>query len=123
VVVTSPGGAQTTLKPVVDERGATVTVDQPQRAGFYRLAVDQGTQDLFAVNRDTAESDLRSLDQAALKRLLPVAEWTWISLNEDLLTALSQVRQGVELWRYLLLAALVCLVLETMLAQLFGRRA
>ncbi|MGV3720822.1 MAG: BatA domain-containing protein [Actinomycetota bacterium] len=123
VVVTTPGGAQTTVKPVVDERGATVTVDQPQRAGFYRLAVDQGTQDLFAVNRDTAESDLRSLDQAALKRLLPVAEWTWISLNEDLLAALSQARQGVELWRYLLLAALACLVLETMLAQLFGRRA
>lgn len=123
VVVTNPAGEQATLKPTVDDRGATVTVEQPQQAGFYRLAVDQGSQDLFAVNRDTAESDLRSLDQPALKRLLPVVEWTWIGLNEDLLSSLNQARQGVELWRYLLLAALGCMLLETMLAQVFGRRA
>jgi hypothetical protein len=30
---------------------------------------------------------------------------------------------GVELWRHLLFAALLLMVLETALAQLFGRRA
>jgi hypothetical protein len=58
-----------------------------------------------------------------LKRLIPVSEWTWIGLNENLLGALNQARQGVELWRYLLLGALGLMVMETMLAQIFGRRA
>jgi hypothetical protein len=123
VTVTEPSGAQASLKPSVEERGAVVTVEHPQAAGFYRLAVEQGSRDVFAVNRDTAESDLKSLDQAALKRLLPVRAWTWIGLNEDLLSALSRSRQGIELWRHLLLAALGLMVLETMLAQLFGRRS
>jgi hypothetical protein len=123
ISIAGPDGDRVTLKPMVDERGATVTLESPGRAGFYRLAVDGGTQDVFAVNRDTSESDLRSLNQAGLKKLLPVREWTWIGLNEDLLSALTRTRQGVELWRHLLLAALALMVLETMLAQLFGRRA
>ena len=84
--------------------------------------MEGGTQDVFAVNRDTAESDLRSLGRDALKRLLP-AQWSWIGLNEDLLSALSRTRQGIELWRYLLFLALGLMVVETMLAQWFGRRA
>jgi len=122
VTISNPEGGRTTLKPLVDDRGATVTLESPRTAGFYRLAVQGGTQDVFAVNRDTAESDLRSLGRDALKKLLP-AQWTWIGLNENLLSALSRTRQGIELWRYLLFAALGLMVLETMLAQLFGRRA
>jgi len=122
VSLTDPTGRKSALKPVVDERGATVTLENPTRAGFYRLAVEGGSKDVFAVNRDTAESDLRSLNEAALKRLLPTARWTWIGLNENLLTALSQSRQGIELWRHLLFAALGLMVVETMLAQWFGRR-
>ena len=87
------------------------------------MAVDGGSTDTFAVNRDTAESDLRSLDEAALKKLLPVREWAWIGLNDDLLAAINKSRQGVELWRFLLFGALVLMCLETALAQLFGRRS
>ena len=78
---------------------------------------------VFAVNRGAAESDLRIMDQNALRRLLPVREWVWIRLDEDLVGALSKSRQGIELWRHLLLAALLLMVVETALAQLFGRRA
>jgi hypothetical protein len=124
VTVSTPTGDRTTIKPLVDERGATVTLDNPQAAGFYHLAVaGGGSQDVFAVNRDVAESDLRSLDEASLRRLLPTRSWLWVGLNEDLLSALTRSRQGVELWRYLLTAALLVMVLETMLAQLFGRRS
>jgi hypothetical protein len=122
VSVSDPAGGKKTLKPAVDERGAVVTLENPQRAGFYRLAAASGTEDVFAVNRDTAESDLRALDRKALKRLLPIRDWTWIGLNEDLLSALTRTRQGVELWRQFLFLALALMVLETMLAQLFGRR-
>jgi hypothetical protein len=123
VTVSDPAGAKSTLKPAVDERGAVLTLESPQRAGFYRLALADGGTDVFAVNRDTGESDLKALDREAVKKLLPVREYVWIGLNEDLLSALTRSRQGVELWRHLLIAALLLMVIETGLAQLFGRRA
>lgn len=123
ITVTGPRGARSTLKPAVDERGATATLEAPREAGFYRLGVEGGETDLFAVNRDTAESDLRALDEAALRRLLPIRGWAWIRLDEDLPSALARSREGVELWRHLLFVALGLMALETMLAQLFGRRA
>jgi len=122
-VILDPGGAETAVKPLVDDRGATITLEAPQKAGFYRLRVDQGTQDLFAVNRDVTESDLRSLGRDALRKVLTGFDWSWIGLNEDLVGALTRARQGVELWRHLLIAALLLMVVETMLAQAFGRRS
>jgi hypothetical protein len=123
VTISDPSAAKTSVKPLVDERGATVTLEHPQKAGFYRLDVQGGTQDVFAVNRDVAESDLKSLSQEALKKVLTGFDWGWIGLNEDLVSALTRARQGVELWRHLLLAALFLMALETMLAQMFGRRS
>lgn len=123
IMITDPAGAKTTLRSTVDERGALVTLEEPRRAGFYQVAVASRSQDAFAVNRDTAESNLAAADENTLKRLIPVSQWTWIGFNEDLFAALSRSRMGIELWRHLLLAALGLMVLETMLAQLFGRRS
>jgi hypothetical protein len=123
VDVIDPGGGRTTLRSAVDDRGCTVTIDRPQRAGFYRIEVSRGTQDTFAVNRDTRESVLRSLDRRTVEQRLNSRTLTWIGINEDLMSALTRSRQGVEFWRHLLIAALVLLVTETMLAQMFGRRA
>jgi hypothetical protein len=123
VIVTNPAGARTTLKAVIQPQGALVTLPRPERAGFYRLAVAGGTRDIFAVNRDPAEANLRSLSQEQVTKLLSARSLTWIGVNEDLVSALTRSRQGVELWRYLLIAALALMALETMLAQLFGRRA
>lgn len=123
VTISDPGGAKNSVKPLVDERGATITLEKPEKAGFYRLDVQNGTQDVFAVNRNVAESDLRSLNQDGLKKILSGFQWSWIALNEDLLSALTRARTGVELWRHLLLGAIFLMVVETMLAQMFGRRA
>ena len=59
----------------------------------------------------------------ALRKVLTGFDWSWIGLNEDLVGALTRARQGVELWRHLLIAALLLMVVETMLAQVFGRRS
>lgn len=123
VTVTDPAGVRSSLRPVVDARGATVTLERPPRAGFYRLEVQSGTRDIFAVNRDASESDLRSLNEAQALKMIPNARASWIGLNEDLVSALNRSRQGIELWRHLLAAALALMLAETMLAQMFGRRS
>jgi hypothetical protein len=107
----------------VDERGATVTMERPALAGFYSLRVPGGEQDTFAINRVARESDLQCISRDELGKILPEGKWSWVGPNEDMIAALVQARQGVELWRQLLAAALVLMLAEVLLAQWFGRRA
>lgn len=123
VTVTGPDRTTYSAKPVVDDRGCTLTVERTPLAGFYRIAVaDTSTRDTLAVNLDTRESNLRSLDAAALGNLLPAARFTWVKPNESIDTAITRSRLGVELWRPFLFAAILLMLVEVALAQIFGRR-
>ena len=122
VAVRSPGGETIDIDPVVDDRGATVTVAAPRESGYYEFDVPGEPADQLSVNLDPAESDLSHLNERALKTLLPEVRFTWIQPQEELLTAITRARLGVELWRPLLLLALVLMLVETALAQKFGRR-
>jgi hypothetical protein len=121
--VTDPQGASATVRPNVTAEGVTVTVEGLSRAGFYRVAVAHQPQDLIAVNRDPAESDLRVLKQADLRRLISAREWTWAPPSADLSVTLARNRQGVEFWRYLLFAAMGLMAIESLTAQVLGRRS
>jgi hypothetical protein len=123
VTLTSPSGVVSTLKPVIDERGCTVTVERTPEAGFYQVAVE-GTpgRDTLAVNLATRESNLRSLDETALANLVPAVQWTWVRPSESIESAIRRSRLGIELWRPFLFLALALMLVETALAQVFGRR-
>ncbi len=124
VSVTTPDGKTFSVRPAVDAVGCRVTVDQTRAAGFYEMTVGDGeSEDTFAVNRRIEESYLKSLDEKALRERMPSLLAGWVRSDEDLLTALTRSRYGMELWRPLLIAALCCLLLESFLAQKFGRRA
>jgi hypothetical protein len=124
VTLATPAGATTLLKPAIDDRGCTVSVDRTPEAGFYKIAVEgAGPPDTLAVNLPTKESNLRSLDEAAVANLLPGVHWTWVRPSESIEAAVRRSRLGIELWRPLLFAALLLMLIETALAQLFGRRA
>ena len=123
VTLTTPSRATAVLKPVIDDRGCTVTVERTPEAGFYQIAVD-GTagKDTLAVNLPTKESNLRSLDEAALANLLPGVQWTWVRPSETIEAAVRRSRLGIELWRPFLFLALALMLVEVALAQVFGRR-
>ena len=101
-----------------------MTLERTPEAGFYQVAVQGSpTRDTLAVNLATRESDLRTLDEAALANLMPAVHWTWVHPNESIDVAVRRARLGIELWRPLLFAALLLMLVETALAQVFGRRA
>ncbi len=124
VTVTTPAKTTVALKPLVDDRGCTVTLEKTPQAGFYQLAVE-GTQtrDTLSVNLATKESNLRFLSEADLANLVPAAHWTWVKPGESIDAAIRRSRLGIELWRICLFAALILMLIETALAQVFGRRA
>jgi hypothetical protein len=127
VVLTEPSGAKTTLTASVlaSERVPSVRYDRTERAGHYVLTA-HGTQepiDVFAVNLPRGEGDLRPMSRAALAQRIPEARFTWIDPNQPLSAALRQARLGLELWRPLVITVLVLMLLESFLAQRFGRHS
>jgi Aerotolerance regulator N-terminal/von Willebrand factor type A domain len=120
-----PDGDATSVRPAVDRRGASVSYDKTGTAGIYGLSLagDKGPRDFFAVNLPHGESDLRPISRRSLDRALGEAHVSWINLQEKLESAIAQARRGVELWRPLVLVIITLMLLETWLAQKFGRQA
>jgi Aerotolerance regulator N-terminal len=100
-----PGGA-----PLV-EYAATVY------AGVYRLDWDEPGHgprtELFSINPDPRESDLAPLKAGRLAELLGELDATVIPFGQD--SAIADA-QGAELWRHAVLALLVLIGVETLLA-------
>jgi Aerotolerance regulator N-terminal/von Willebrand factor type A domain len=142
--LTEPDGDTTTLRPVALDpgRGPVIRFDRTRRAGLYQLSalrsplsVKAGTtltesgerraesseNDVFAVNLPAGEGDLRPLSRGQLARLLPDVHFGWVDPNQPLAAALRQARLGVELWRPLVIAVMLLMLLESFLAQRFGR--
>jgi hypothetical protein len=87
--------------------------------GIYKVAGTAKTDELFAVNVDTAESDLAKLDAAELPSEITVQK-TWQSSNS---TDVAD-RFGRTGWNgALLLVAISALFAESLLAWRFGRGA
>jgi hypothetical protein len=124
-----PEGRRTTLTASVLGEGRTPSVryDRTDRAGLYRLSAagesaGAAPVEVFAVNLPRREGDLRPMSRAALAALMPEARFYWIDPNQPLSTALRQARLGLELWRPLVIAVLLLMLLESFLAQRFGRQ-
>jgi hypothetical protein len=125
VSVRDPAGGETSLRPAVDRRGASVSYDRTRVEGIYALSLaGQGDpRSFFAVNLPLEESDLRPISRRALTGALGDAPVSWVNRQEKLDSAVSQARRGVELWRHLVLAVIFLMLIETWLAQRFGRAA
>jgi hypothetical protein len=98
----------------------------PERPGIYELAYKGGSA-RFAVNLDPEEPDFRPLDTKLLLAAVrkgPVLEGRHAA-GEASVLAKSSARERVEarqrLWQYLLLAVLVVLAVEMLLALRIGR--
>jgi len=123
VTVTDPHGTDATVRPNVTAEGATVAIEDLSQAGFYRVAIAQQPLDVIAVNREPEESDLHPLREADLRHFLTARDWAWLPPAADLSATLARNRQGVELWRYLLFAAMGLMAVESLAAQMLGRRS
>ena len=76
----------------------------------------------IAVNVDTRESDVASLSQEKLTEAVTGAGLTVVNSGSDLASAISEVRTSRSIWRTLLIAALVILLLESVIADSLGAR-
>jgi hypothetical protein len=132
--VIAPDGRAVTVRATLDKRGCLLTFPKTDRAGNWEMR-EIGKEsprfqsggnviaESFAVNLQTAESDLTPMPPSELARLIPDARFHVIDDPDNLRAAIQQSRLGIELWRHLIGAAMVLVLLEAWLAQKFGRRS
>ncbi len=92
-----------------------IDCDRLDRSGVYSILNDQTESDRFAVNIDPAEGDLYRTDWDELTNRLNDAEE--VPYTANLARFISTKRFGRELWQYFLLAALLLLALEMIVAR------
>jgi hypothetical protein len=127
VQVRNPAGEASSVRPVLDGDYSTWSYHDTSTSGTYAatLPAPAAAHELFAVNVDTAESDLAKIDNAELRdRVWSGVDYRLLDDFQDFNREPSDaiVRRN-SVHQFLLVAALVLLLLESLTACYFGRRA
>jgi hypothetical protein len=103
--------------PEAGGRSVGFAIPSPDQPGIYFLKTEQETLSVFAVNVDPSESDLTKVGIEEAKSKLEGFDFRQAVQVDDIGEAVSMLRQGRDLARMFLWAALVLVVLETLLAS------
>ncbi len=127
IQVRLPDGTSTQVTPVPGPANTLrAEVASTARSGFYRLWAESGSNvtelGLFAVNTPAEESDLTPLTREQAQSRLGTLRAGYISADEDATVGMRRSRGGVELWPWLLGAAIACLLSEMFLGQHWAPR-
>lgn len=122
-VFESPSG-QTIAVPVREHRDQYMAMlEKPDEAGFYMARVSVQAPGMpIAVNVDTRESDVACLTGPDLRERLAGTGITVSASSADLSADIATARTGRSSWRVFMMAGLVCLLIESLLADRILRR-
>ncbi|MEO0474469.1 MAG: BatA domain-containing protein [Planctomycetota bacterium] len=117
---------ETITVPVSSHRSQYVALlEASNEAGFYTAKVSVQAPGMpIAVNVDTRESDVTSLEEAVLAERLADTGFEIATSQGDLAAGISMARTGRSSWRFFMLAALLLLLGESLLAdRTHGRKS
>ncbi len=123
VTITTPSGRSITGR-LGDARGlGLLHFEQTDLAGRYEAKVGPplSVSTLFAANPDPAESDLTKIDRSGVQSLFAPLSVVYVAGSGEVAVDPGSVGRKGELHRPLLQAILILLLVESVLAWLFGR--
>ncbi len=116
--------ASVTASPSADGRGLTIQWEHTETAGLYQFVLKRlvggEVVRLVAVNVDPRESDLTMAQETELRRALRGLPFEYVQGLERVAQAADEAR--IELWRPVLILAVLVLMSEQCLAWWWGRR-
>lgn len=118
----TPEGEFVHVLPEVVGNRLRFTLGRAHQPGVYSLYQGDTLIGMKAVNIDPRESDLRPMTGEALKDVLPSARLAIVDEDEDILEAVNRIRWGRELWRPMLVLAILALILEMIIGRT-GRKS
>jgi hypothetical protein len=96
--------------------GPFVNIAETGYPGFYTLLGDSDTLGYMAVNPDSNESSELKIPDSRLKEIFG-GNYSYLDGKSDIKTAIVQAKYGMELWKYCLALALICLIIESLLVR------
>jgi hypothetical protein len=125
-VVVEPNAKKESARPkAVVMKGSLPQVEQADTslAGAYSVSFLEDSEGnlRFAAASDPAEGDLHELSAADIATLAPVAQVIRWTPATDLRDRMQRERTGTELWFLLALAAVVLVVVDTIMGNRFSR--
>jgi len=122
-VFDTPSG-ETIAVPVLEHRGQYgAMLERAREAGYFVARVSVQAPGMpIAVNVDPRESDVACLSVTELQAGLAGLDVTVTSTGADLAAAIDASRTGRSAWRLFLIAALACLIIESLFADFLMRR-
>jgi hypothetical protein len=117
-VFETPSGKTITV-PVGKRYGQYVALlERSEEAGFYTARVSvQAPGTSIAVNVDTRESDVATMDGEELRQSLADTGVNVVADAGELVDSIELARTGRSAWRFFLLAALILLLAESLFAD------
>lgn len=118
VTLESPSGTEAVIRP--DRAGGEILVKATFETGFSTLRQNAREVATIAINVHADESRTRRAEADAIENLLKrvgISESTTVQATGNLRTAVMEVRHGVEIWRHVLVAALLVAILEMLVAR------
>ncbi len=103
-----PGGSGIFAAPRFVGGKPAIFIHNLQRAGIYTITADAETLDMFAANISPAEGDITPLDSKTRKNI----SVKWLDPEKDIAAQILSARYGVELWRTMLILALLLMAAE-----------
>ena len=120
--VVESDGLKTAALPNAELPGVYTALSSSNGARAKPAAADRLPEQRVAVNVDTQESAIAVLRDDTLSTVARSLSTWLIGEKQDIRSAVTESRQGRELWRALLLTALIALIAESILARVFTRR-
>ncbi|MCB2203567.1 BatA domain-containing protein [bacterium] len=116
-------GAEGSVQRIVPKSlpsGLVFPITSPDRPGVYTLNSGDNILRSVTVNTDPAESDLAQADaeqERAFFQRLGIEKPMELGVHVDVSQAVAEVRFGVELWKYMIALALLCALIEMLVAR------
>jgi len=96
--------------------GPFVNIAEIGYPGFYALLGDSDTLGYLAANPDSSESTAQKISDSRLKEIFGNS-YSYLDGKSDIKTEIVQAKFGMELWKYCLALALICLIIESLLVR------
>jgi hypothetical protein len=116
----APGGEVQRVVPKSLPSGLVFPMEAPDIPGVYALAAGSTVLRNVVVNVDALESDLARAsteEEAAFFSRLGIENARTLDQSQSVQQAVTEVRFGVELWKYMIALALLCALAEMLVAR------
>ena len=112
-----------TVHPTMPDELANLDFGYAEKPGFYDLLLMDGeAPKLLCANIPAREANLRTVPEDELMGTLAKTGTALIKAGPGLVEQIKENRVGYEIWRALLIMALLCLIAQAILADIYSKR-